>query len=371
MAIKVNGTTVIDDSRALKNIASLDAATAAAITAAGVGGGATLVSSLPSSGSNGDIIYNTSDRFYYGWNNFKSAWEQFVVDPAAGPNTVSGNQIFTAGGNFAVPSGVNNFSVVAVGHGGVMPNGNPLGGGGGGGALGWASNVPCIPGQVYQVIIGTASGVGGRLGSTTSVNLVGNTNLLEVTGGQNSILGYPTGAGGAGGQVIVGTGGSGGAGGDVSINYSFGGGGGAGGYSGNGGAGGKSLSSGLVNATNGSGGGGGGAPAGRTTTGHAMGGQGGGGVGLYGQGSNGAPSGSSAILGASATSGYGTGGSGGTNGVGAIHGSNPSGKGGTYGGGGGRYGEQYSIPSGANSAVRFVWKSGAAGTSYFPNTNVS
>tara|TARA_R110000803_G_scaffold201485_1_gene266299 strand:+ start:243 stop:1778 length:1536 start_codon:yes stop_codon:yes gene_type:complete len=38
MAIKVGGTTVIDDSRALSNIASVDATTAAAITAAGVGG---------------------------------------------------------------------------------------------------------------------------------------------------------------------------------------------------------------------------------------------------------------------------------------------------------------------------------------------
>ena len=39
MAIKVNGTTVINDSRALTNIASVDATTATAIGAAGVGGG--------------------------------------------------------------------------------------------------------------------------------------------------------------------------------------------------------------------------------------------------------------------------------------------------------------------------------------------
>ena len=38
MAIKVNGTTVINDSRALTNVASVDATTAASITAAGVGG---------------------------------------------------------------------------------------------------------------------------------------------------------------------------------------------------------------------------------------------------------------------------------------------------------------------------------------------
>ena len=41
MAIKVNGTTVIDDSRGLQNIASVDATTVAAFSAAGVGGIAT------------------------------------------------------------------------------------------------------------------------------------------------------------------------------------------------------------------------------------------------------------------------------------------------------------------------------------------
>jgi hypothetical protein len=41
MAIKVNGTTVIDDSRELRNIAAVDGATATAISAAGVGGGGT------------------------------------------------------------------------------------------------------------------------------------------------------------------------------------------------------------------------------------------------------------------------------------------------------------------------------------------
>ena len=39
MAIKVSGTTVVDDSRGLTNIATVDATTAAAISAAGVGGG--------------------------------------------------------------------------------------------------------------------------------------------------------------------------------------------------------------------------------------------------------------------------------------------------------------------------------------------
>ena len=39
MAIKIGGTTVINDSRALTNIASVDATTVAALGAAGVGGG--------------------------------------------------------------------------------------------------------------------------------------------------------------------------------------------------------------------------------------------------------------------------------------------------------------------------------------------
>ena len=39
MAIQISGTTVINNSRQLKNIASVDSTTAASITAAGVGGG--------------------------------------------------------------------------------------------------------------------------------------------------------------------------------------------------------------------------------------------------------------------------------------------------------------------------------------------
>lgn len=52
MAIKVNGTTVINDSRALTNVASVDATTAASITAAGVGGAVDLSAGVGSSGIN-------------------------------------------------------------------------------------------------------------------------------------------------------------------------------------------------------------------------------------------------------------------------------------------------------------------------------
>jgi hypothetical protein len=50
MAIKVNGTTVINDSRALTNVASVDATTAASITAAGVGGAFDVSGGVGSSG---------------------------------------------------------------------------------------------------------------------------------------------------------------------------------------------------------------------------------------------------------------------------------------------------------------------------------
>ena len=61
MAIKVNGTTVINDSRALSNIASVDATTAASITAAGVGGG-----TLGNVFYIGDLEVNITDATYSG-----------------------------------------------------------------------------------------------------------------------------------------------------------------------------------------------------------------------------------------------------------------------------------------------------------------
>ena len=81
MAIKVNNTTVINDSRALQNISSVDAATVTALENAGVGGGSTWVTktsnytasagdkimadtsggaftiTMPSSPSTGDVVY--------------------------------------------------------------------------------------------------------------------------------------------------------------------------------------------------------------------------------------------------------------------------------------------------------------------------
>ena len=53
MAIQVNGTTVIDNSRNLTNISSIDAATATAIGNAGVGAGTSVATSTAASYANG------------------------------------------------------------------------------------------------------------------------------------------------------------------------------------------------------------------------------------------------------------------------------------------------------------------------------
>ena len=61
MAIKVSGTTVIDDSRGLTNIATVDATTAAAIGAAGVGGGGTHEFTASGAISAGDVVVLNSN----------------------------------------------------------------------------------------------------------------------------------------------------------------------------------------------------------------------------------------------------------------------------------------------------------------------
>ena len=69
MAIKVNGTTVINDSRALNNIASIDTATKNAMTAGGVGGLTTLVAEDASMGTGSSLSFTLGDyqiqHFYF------------------------------------------------------------------------------------------------------------------------------------------------------------------------------------------------------------------------------------------------------------------------------------------------------------------
>ena len=78
MAIKVNGTTVINDSRALTNIASVDATTVAAFGAAGVGGTSYATTTYTSSA---DSTYSGYDP-YYGTN--KNQGDLITTAPVAG-----------------------------------------------------------------------------------------------------------------------------------------------------------------------------------------------------------------------------------------------------------------------------------------------
>lgn len=68
MAIKVSGTNVITDARALNNITSVDSTTAAAIGNAGVGGGISLLQTTTVSGTPTYIDYN-----------FPTGYENFMV----------------------------------------------------------------------------------------------------------------------------------------------------------------------------------------------------------------------------------------------------------------------------------------------------
>jgi len=61
MAIQISGTEVISNSRGLNNIASVDATTAASITAAGVGGGGTLDFTATGAIASGDVVGLRSD----------------------------------------------------------------------------------------------------------------------------------------------------------------------------------------------------------------------------------------------------------------------------------------------------------------------
>ncbi len=117
MAIKVNGTTVINDSRALTNIASVDATTVAALGAAGVGGGGGAPS--PPNWSSATVTKNST-----------GSWSK--------PASIGDDDwVFFYG----------------VGGGGsASENSNIVGGGGGGGAFVVALQGAAIPSSVSFVI---------------------------------------------------------------------------------------------------------------------------------------------------------------------------------------------------------------------------
>tara|TARA_R110001632_G_C11202023_1_gene403324 strand:+ start:13 stop:639 length:627 start_codon:yes stop_codon:yes gene_type:complete len=85
MAIKVNGTTVINDSRALTNIASVDATTVAAFGAAGVGG--LTEASYSSSATSAYNTGNTSGNPVVGYFAHASAGSSFNATASSAPTS--------------------------------------------------------------------------------------------------------------------------------------------------------------------------------------------------------------------------------------------------------------------------------------------
>ena len=79
MAIQVNGTQVIGNSRELTNIASVDATTAASITAAGVGGGGTVSLTAKGSIAAGDPVTLNTDGTVSKCGQLQSPTESFGV----------------------------------------------------------------------------------------------------------------------------------------------------------------------------------------------------------------------------------------------------------------------------------------------------
>jgi hypothetical protein len=136
MAIKVNGTTVINDSRALQNIASVDSTTATAIGNAGVGGGTTLLATTTLSGareitvsslnlSGYDLLYafaaNIEGGNYYDsihikasgqTTNFNNFWFRAETNGAGYGNggcVIDLNTGYGFGGGLSVASGATNW----------------------------------------------------------------------------------------------------------------------------------------------------------------------------------------------------------------------------------------------------------------------
>ena len=94
MAIKVNGTTVINDSRALNNIASIDATTATAISDAGVGGGGWALDSTVSITSGTTSLEISIPASY-------SMIRMEFVDIVAAANSITKNLYFRNSGDTA------------------------------------------------------------------------------------------------------------------------------------------------------------------------------------------------------------------------------------------------------------------------------
>jgi len=245
MAIQVNGTTVINNSRQLQNVASLDSTTSATLASA-LGGGVTVSVSAPSSPSEGDLWYGSGSLDGYLRVYTEGSWS-VIAWVGDGTESNSGHLFVGNTGtdktySWTVPLGVYQFSAVVIS---ASADGYQTAGWGyAGGGLAYKNNVTCTPGDVFTVTI-AARGAGNRSSGETGTRLFksGVINLHAKAGNE--------GTGGAsvpGSRTVSGSdgGGTGGLGGTMSFaqgepypsgNYGGAGSGGAAGYSGNGGQG--------------------------------------------------------------------------------------------------------------------------------------
>jgi hypothetical protein len=170
---------------------------------------------------------------------------------------VFGQQVFTGVGvyDWICPESVRSVSVVCIGGGGggsAGPDVLGFGSAGGGGSLAYRNNIPVIPGETYQIVVGAGGdnhvvlngttvqvSSPGQASSAFSCIAGGGAGGSDVEGGE---IGIQSSSGGSGGQRsgIYDGGGDGGAGGKIStafLGYRLPGGGGTGGYNSNGGKG--------------------------------------------------------------------------------------------------------------------------------------
>jgi hypothetical protein len=208
MAIKVNGTTVINDSRQLQNVASLDATTVAALGAAGIGGGVDTGTTLPSdaSGGAGDLFFVTSLFKLYIHNG--TAWKQFSGQSFSNYTAYYYNRInssesltvpFTGSGATGWGFGGNNVDAVTINMSGIGTY--KLGGL----SMGiWASSPP--PSTACRVLVAQGSDTGGTQVFEGPVLLPDSNGLIDFSAspvtlnkGQTYTVGFsfPDGAGGS------------------------------------------------------------------------------------------------------------------------------------------------------------------------------
>jgi hypothetical protein len=230
MAIQINGTTVIDNSRNLTNLGS-------AITAAQGGTG------LTSPGASGNVLTSNG-----------TTWTSAA--PAASSSTKTWTA-FTSSGSYTVPAGITSIRVYAFGKGGDGGSYNnssySRGGAGGGCAYG---DIAVTPGQTVTITISSgvatvvyggttmltanpgqnggdytnpAGGTASKHASVTNGGAYSGGNGTTAPTGGGASSGSPLGPGYNGGGYAAGGSGWGGSGGGGSTSYGGGGGGGAGG----------------------------------------------------------------------------------------------------------------------------------------------